>query len=168
MLSEAPLSAAAEPWRFPARNRIIAALADVVVVVESAESGGSLITATEADERNRPVMAVPGSIRNRAAVGTNLLIASGHVTSALGTQDVLDMLGMRSPVGSVSAVEVTEGLSVTDKNLLDVMTSQASSLEQLVLRSGRRPGVLAADLARLEGLGLVESEGGYWQRLAAG
>ena len=55
------------PWRFPARNRIIAALADVVVVVESDVTGGSMHTVESALERDRTVMAVPGSVRSRVS-----------------------------------------------------------------------------------------------------
>ena len=65
-------------WRFPARNRIIAALAEVVVVVESHAAGGSLHTVDEADRaRRRPVLAVPGSVRSPASAGTNQLLADG-------------------------------------------------------------------------------------------
>src|SRR5439155_3892513 len=78
LLSEAPLGAAPEPWRFPARNRIIAALGSVVVVVESREQGGSLHTVSEASRRNVPVMAVPGPVRSAASTGTNVLPAAGQ------------------------------------------------------------------------------------------
>ncbi|HEX2273548.1 MAG TPA: DNA-processing protein DprA, partial [Acidimicrobiales bacterium] len=67
LLSEAPLGARPEPWRFPVRNRIIAALAEVVVVVESPSRGGSLHTVDAAVARDRPVMAVPGSVRSPAS-----------------------------------------------------------------------------------------------------
>src|SRR5262249_15322114 len=63
LLSEAPLGAPPEPWRFPARNRILAALSDVVVVVESHAAGGSMHTVRAAVDRGIPVMAVPGSVR---------------------------------------------------------------------------------------------------------
>ena len=66
-----------EPFRFPMRNRILAALSEVLVVVESRERGGSLITAQAALERSIDVLAVPGSPRNRAAAGTNHLLRDG-------------------------------------------------------------------------------------------
>lgn len=75
-------------WRFPARNRLLAALADVVVVVESARSGGSMHTVREAIDRSRPVLAVPGSVRSRASEGTNMLISEGCDPCV----DVLDVL----------------------------------------------------------------------------
>jgi len=77
VLCEYPLTTRPAAWRFPARNRIIAALADVVVVVESHARGGSMHTVDAALERDRPVMAVPGPVRSPASTGTNDLLAAG-------------------------------------------------------------------------------------------
>ncbi len=93
LLSEAPVGARPERWRFPARNRLIAALADAVVVVESHAVGGSLHTVHEALERGRLVMAVPGAVTNPAAAGTNQLLAEG-CPPVRGVDDVLDALGV--------------------------------------------------------------------------
>ena len=93
LLSEWPPGAPPEPFRFPLRNRIIAGLSEVLVVVESRERGGSLITAMAAIERDVDVMAVPGSPHSRASVGTNQLLRDGAapVTDA---GDVLVALGL--------------------------------------------------------------------------
>lgn len=77
VLSESPLGTVARPPVFPARNRIIAALSDVVVVVECHHQGGALITAEAAARRGIPVCAVPGSVRSRASQGTNGLLVDG-------------------------------------------------------------------------------------------
>jgi len=77
VLSEAPLGAPPERWRFPARNRVIAALADVVIVVESRELGGSMHTVAEAQRRDRPVFAAPGPVRSATSAGTNRLLRDG-------------------------------------------------------------------------------------------
>ncbi len=77
VLSEAPLGSADLAWRFPQRNRIMAALADVVVVVECHLTGGSMHTVQAAARRGVPVGAVPGSIRSPASAGTNALLADG-------------------------------------------------------------------------------------------
>ncbi len=77
IVSETPLGFVPTKWRFPARNRIIAGLCDLLIVVESHTKGGSLITAEEAGIRGKPVMAVPGSIRSGPSSGTNALIADG-------------------------------------------------------------------------------------------
>ncbi len=88
LMGEWPPGVPPTAWRFPARNRLLAALADVVVVVESARSGGSMHTVREAIDRSRPVLAVPGSVRSRASEGTNLLISEGCDPCV----DVLDVL----------------------------------------------------------------------------
>lgn len=77
ILSEWPPGSPPEAWHFPLRNRVIAALSEVVVVVESRETGGSLITAEAALQRGIDVLAVPGSRYCRAAAGTNQLISDG-------------------------------------------------------------------------------------------
>ena len=93
IVSEAPPGAPPSAWRFPARNRLIAACADLVVVVESRRTGGSLLTVDEAIRRDRQVMAVPGSLRNPAAEGTNALIADGCAPVS-SVDDVLVALGL--------------------------------------------------------------------------
>jgi DNA processing protein len=76
-------------WRFPRRNRIIAALAEAVVVVEATAKSGALSTARWAADLGREVLAVPGSIRNATSLGTNLLIRDG-VRPYLGAADLFD------------------------------------------------------------------------------
>lgn len=88
LISESPLGMPPQKWRFPARNRIIAALASIVVVVESGERGGSMSTVAEALDRDRVVMAVPGPIHHPQSAGTNQLLAEGaHMCR--GVDDVL-------------------------------------------------------------------------------
>jgi DNA processing protein len=80
------------PWRFPIRNRIIAALADAVVVVEATRTGGARITANEASRFNRDVYVLPGSRRNPAAAGCNELLLDG-AKPLLEPADVLFAIG---------------------------------------------------------------------------
>jgi hypothetical protein len=93
VVSEYPLGTPPAAWRFPARNRIVAALARVVVVVESGVRGGSMHTVDAALERDRTVLAVPGSVRNPAAAGSNGLLLAG-CGPALDATDVLVALGL--------------------------------------------------------------------------
>jgi DNA processing protein len=88
VLSESALGTKPHPGVFPARNRIIAALSDVVVVVESHQNGGSLYTADAAARRSIPVCAVPGSVKSRASDGTNALLVDG-CTPVRDAADVL-------------------------------------------------------------------------------
>ena len=88
ILSESPVGVAPERWRFPQRNRVLAAISDVVIVVECHMKGGSLLTVQAAWERGVPVGAVPGSIRSPASAGTNALLADG----CFPVRDVTDVL----------------------------------------------------------------------------
>jgi DNA processing protein len=103
ILSEAPLGTPPLPGVFPARNRIIAALSDVVIVVESHLRGGSLYTADAAARRGIPVGAVPGSVRSKASSGTNALIADG----CFPVRDAVDVL---------CAIDLTRAEPVTGRS----------------------------------------------------
>ena len=91
MLSELPPGTEPYRWSFPARNRIMAGLARVTLVVEAADPSGSLITAEFAKDLGRCVAAVPGRITSSVARGTNNLLKDG-ATPISGTEDVLDEL----------------------------------------------------------------------------
>src|ERR1700679_3380581 len=88
------------PGVFPARNRIIAARSDVVVVVESHRGGGSLYTAEAAARRSIPVCAVQGSVRSRASDGTNALLVDGcaPVCDATDVLVALSLAGTSQPI----------------------------------------------------------------------
>jgi DNA processing protein len=166
LLAEAPLGARPERWRFPARNRIIAALADIVVVVESHRTGGSLHTVDEADNRDRLVMAVPGSVRNKAAVGTNGLLAEGRLP-VRDADDVLVALGL-STCSRPDLPEQRPAPSAGDHRVLDAVGWQPSSFDQVVLRSGQTVPAVAEGIERLLGAGWIARQGGWYERIAQG
>ena len=161
LLSEAPLGAEPEGWRFPARNRLLAALADVVVVVESKRAGGSMHTVEEAIRREVTVMAVPGSVRNPAAEGTNLLLSEG-CTPACSTDDVLVALGLATAGasgGRQPSMISQPHLDSLQQRLLELLDDGPVSLDVLVLRAGAPvPEVLVA-AEGLERLGLLARDG---------
>jgi len=164
LLSEAPLGGAPERWRFPARNRVIAALADVVVVVESHRRGGSLHTVDEADRRGVEVMVVPGSVRNPAAAGTNELLADGR-PPACSADDVLVALGLAT-VGRAGGPDRRPLPSPDDRRVLEAVGWQPVSLDQVALRTGLGVAELAAALDRLADTGWVARHGGWYERVA--
>ena len=174
LLSEAPMGAQPERWRFPARNRIIAGISEVVVVVESHESGGSLSTADEALERGVQVLAVPGSIHSPASVGTNRLIADGSMP-VCRTADVLELLGLPSARHQGVDREVAQGANPIGTgvqppaeymDILEAFGSQACSFDLLSERTGRQAGQLALALEALESSGWVELRGLFYERVA--
>jgi DNA processing protein len=143
VISEAPLGVRPDPWRFPARNRIIAGLADVVVVIESQRRGGSLLTAEEADLRGRTVLAVPGPVHAPTSAGTLHLIADG-AGLATSVDDILLALGTRSPRparpdGPPRTAEPPSGsgpLEPDERALLDAFGWQPALVDHLVDRTG--------------------------------
>ena len=158
LLSEMPLGIRPTRWSFPARNRIIAGLSEVVVVVESAQKGGSLYTADEALARDLPLFAVPGPITSRAAKGTNRLIADGAMPLC-SVDDVLLALGLASPTGTAQPVPEPGGPA---GRVLDACAHEPVTLQTLIDRSGLTlPEVAAAidDLCRAGWL--AESAGRY-------
>lgn len=166
LLSEAPLSTRPERWRFPARNRIIAALADIVVVVESHARGGSLYTVDEADRRGVDVMAVPGSVRSAASQGTNDLLAEGRAP-VRDADDVLMALGL-SCSSRGGHHDRRRPPADEDRPVLDALGWQSSSLDQLALRTGWPVPRLAAALERLCQGEWVQRQGGWYERVASG
>lgn len=102
----------AQPWAFAKRNATIAALAEVVVVVEAGEGSGALITAGDALRLGRAVYAVPGQLGSAASVGTNALIASGRGRALVGESAMLDALAIPgAPVPSGRSDPILEALA---------------------------------------------------------
>ncbi|MFM7745644.1 MAG: DNA-processing protein DprA, partial [Actinomycetota bacterium] len=164
LISEHPPGAAAEPHHFPRRNRLIAALSEVVVVVESRESGGSMSTVRQAIERQRDVLAVPGSPRVVSAAGTNLLIQQGcgAVTCAA---DILSVLALdHRHIDAVSRDERTAP-DPRDVVALEACSHGPVTLDQLMIATGRTLADLALALGRLEATGWVVEEAGWWEAL---
>lgn len=165
LLGEHPLGARPRPWHFPARNRVIAAVADVVVVVESHRGGGAMHTVDEALARDRPVMAVPGSVRSRASAGTNGALFDGIAEVCRDAGDVLGRLGLVG--GWHRAPDHRPRPDAADDALLDALGWQPTTLEQVLVRTGLPIGTAALALERLEATGWLARRGGWFERVAS-
>ncbi len=181
LISEAPLGGRPEPWRFPARNRLIAAFADLLVVVESRHSGGSLLTVEQALRRDLEVMAVPGSVRNKAADGTNQLLADG-CAPARDVTDVLVALGLseiavatrrnETDVGAPESEVISQGASPDHSAavlgqgavVLEAIDDGPTSLEEVVDRTGLGVIDVYAHVEELVASGLVVHDGSRVRR----
>ena len=155
-VSELPPGTPVRRWMFPARNRIIAALAAMTVVVEAGERSGSLVTAGFAQQLARPVGAVPGQITRPQAAGSNALLAGG-ATVVRGPQDVLDALfgvGVRAAADD-DRPELTDELALLLAGLAD-----GHGTSTALVRAGYEPEEGLAALASLELAGYVRREGG--------
>ncbi len=155
VVSEFPPGIAPEPWRFPARNRIISGLSDVVIVVEAAARSGALITARLALEHGRTVMAVPGDLSRETSAGTNLLIRDGaHPLTELGALvEELELMMGPAPAAPAPARDQADGL-------LAHLGPMSVPIDDLATSAGMRVEQVLVQLTHLELTGKVVVEGG--------
>ena len=144
------------PWRFPARNRIIAGLCAATVVVEARERSGALITADFALEDGREVMVVPGEITSAVSTGSNALLRLG-ATPVTAAADVLEAYGIER-AGRASGSRSRGSRAICSCGL----PTAPASIDELARAAGVAPGEVAAALIELELAGRVdESDGVY-------
>ncbi|HMX64308.1 MAG TPA: DNA-processing protein DprA [Microthrixaceae bacterium] len=165
VLSEAPPGTRPAPWRFPVRNRILAALAPVLVVVESAERGGSMLTVEQAQLRDRTVLAVPGPVDSPASAGTNALISDGALVCR-GADDVVSALGLSLEGVANSPVDNRPEPDGDAASVLAVLGFTPVSIESLSRDLDLDLGRLSVALGRLEALGWAERRGPFVERVA--
>lgn len=149
LITEYPPGAPPLPQHFPERNRLIAGLADVVVVVEADERSGALITARQALDEGRDVMAVPGSIFSRLSAGPNGLLRAG-AAPVLSADDILAACGL-PPARIVEPVE-------THPLLAHIAPGVAVSVDQLAAASALPVAQVLEQLLTLELAGAVTRE----------
>jgi DNA processing protein len=143
------------PWRFPARNRIIAGLCQATIIVEARERSGALITADFALEAGREVFAVPGEITSTLAAGTNALLRLG-ATPLTSAADVLEVFGLE-PRRSADLDLGKDAAAV-----LEVLAREPAAADELGRVTSLDPAELATALAELELAGAVaEADGLY-------
>ena len=147
------------PWRFPARNRIIAGLSAGTVVVEARERSGALITADFALEEGREVFAVPGEITSSLSAGSNALLRLG-ATPVTRAEDVLESFGLERPVRSGPELGETAAL------VLAQVREAARGADEVVRATGLPAGAVAVALTELELAGVVSEEDGVYRACA--
>lgn len=164
VVSEMPPGFTPFKWGFPARNRLIAGLADATIVVEAAGRSGSLITAEMAQDLGRLVAAVPGAVTNPLAAGTNALLRDG-AELVRDAQDVLDaLLGAGAPTAArgPDPSRLPDGL----RDLLSRLGERPATSAAL-LDPGDAPDSVVAGLVELELLGFARRvAGGAYVRAA--
>jgi len=177
VLSEIPPGVHSARWWFAVRNRVMAALAHVVVVVECHQRGGSLHTVSAALARGVTVMAVPGSVRSSASAGTNRLLVEGAVP-VRDVDDVLTAVELavvarpeitppcrrRDEKASVSSVSPRPVLGTVSGRVRQALDHDPATLEDVVRRSGLPLGDVALALEQLAEAGMAVGEQGWWSR----
>jgi DNA processing protein len=153
VIGEMPLGSGVWRWSFPARNRLIASLSTVVVVVQAAARSGSLHTADAALARGKPVAAVPGRIDLGVSEGSNGLLADGAMMIS-SSESLLDLLGLEAARQGGAVPTELEGAWGTLREGRAVAVLDSGGIAATAIRS---------DLARLELLGLAARlPGGEW------
>jgi DNA processing protein len=163
-VSELPGTSSVWRWMFPARNRLIAGLSAMTIVVEAREHSGALVTAQFARSLGRPVGAVPGRITSAAAAGSNALLAGG-VHLVRGPQDVLDLL---YGAGARAAPSVSRPALAPEQEVLLTAISEGHDTAGALERAGFPAEQGLAALASLELAGYIRREpGGRFSVMAA-
>ena len=157
LLTEYPPLSRPRPAKFPIRNRIIAGLSPITVVVEAMIKSGSLTTAKAALDYNREVYAVPSDINRRSSGGTNFLIKKGAMLLD-SQQQLIDYLGLKTIREKVAPVDKTE------EKLIHLLESQSLTVDQLsALTKIEIPEILGI-LTHLELSGTVyQNQPGYYK-----
>ncbi len=158
LLSEQLPGSAPKPAYFPARNRIISGLSDVVLVLEAREKSGSLITADMALDMGKDVYALPGPVTSSLSAGCHRLIRQG-AGILLGPEDLLEELGLAGIRSSDRASrEPAAGKEAKDSRSLicQYLNEFPKGIEELTRESGLSPQVLMRELVELELEGKVQ------------
>lgn len=160
LLSEFEPDFRATVWSFPKRNRIMAGLADAVLIVEAQEKSGTLITARMALDYNRDVLAVPGSVFSESSSGTNTLLRQG-ATLIRNSDDILEALGLEK-----NAPEDRPDLSDLSPHEQTIMIAliEPLSRDELIRSNILTTEDLNATLTLLEIKGLIKETGGKMYR----
>ena len=162
IVSEYPFDAMPDRMNFPKRNRVIAGLADAVVVAESQEKGGSIITADIAHSYNRDVFAVPGSIFQKSQQGCHELIRNNVAALVSSGEDIATMMGWDQAVMPSMQTKLFPDLSGEEEAILDIIrTEQGANIDRI---SGKLPDLNASRIASLlltmELKGIIECKPG--------
>ncbi|HET9059083.1 MAG TPA: DNA-processing protein DprA [Acidimicrobiales bacterium] len=166
VVSETPPGRPAQAWRFPSRNRLIAGLSRLVVVVESHITGGSWHTVEAALRRGIDVGAVPGPVNSPSCAGTNKLLFDGAMV-VRGAEDILSYLGLDGTALTAKASEVGGCAAPTPvvRRVHQAMGFLPMALDEIVERAGLPVAAVAVALDTLCAEGRVREQYGFWCRI---
>jgi DNA processing protein len=144
---------------FPMRNRIIAGICDALVVVETAASGGSMITASMANRLSCEVFAIPGRPQDPKSAGCNYLIRTHQAYLVETAGDIINLMGWDESTSDKSRqLKLIPDLDPCDGELVGIVKNNSGiGIDQLTLLSGLPPGELAAKILSLEFRGIIKT-----------
>ena len=167
LLTEFASNSKMDKGNFPARNRIVAGISDITVVIESDIKGGALITAYLANSYNREVAAFPGRAYDTKSSGTNMLIRKNMATLITSSDDLLEFMGWQKPKKQ-AVVQTQLLLNLSDEEQLIIKFLQEKDTthsDELLQRSGLGSSILASNLLMLEMQGLIKTLPGKYYRM---
>lgn len=162
LLSEMPPGSPCPRGGFPRRNRILAAMTPMTLVIEAAQRSGSLVTARQALDYNREVAAVPGSVLSEVSDGTNWLIQQG-AKAITNPDEILEFYDLTSKTVEQNT---RKNLTLQEKQVLDSLKSEPIKLDRLTAKLKRSAGEILHILTMLEIKGLARNEPGKGYKLA--
>lgn len=167
LLTEFPLLTVPDKENFPKRNRIIAGISDVTIVVEATSKGGALITADIANSYDRDVYAFPGRTTDLSSEGCNFLIKTNRAGLISHAKDLVYCLGWEEKViqKESSQIQLPIGLSGEEDKILKALSDSALTVDELALRLEFPQSKLALHLLNLEMQGILVSLPGKVYRL---
>jgi DNA processing protein len=168
LLTEFPINTLPDRGNFPMRNRVVAGLCDVTVVVESSISGGALITARMAGGYNREVAAIPGRVNDSRSAGCNELIRTNIAALITNAEDLVEMMNWdkdRKPKAVQKQLFIN--FSPEEQKVVDLLqTKDTVHSDELYHHTGLANSQLAATLLQLEMQGIIRALPGKYYRMS--
>lgn len=168
LLTEFPSGTNPDRTNFPMRNRIVAGISDVTVIVESDKAGGSLITAYMASGYNREVAAFPGRVSDTRSAGCNDLIRSNIAAMITGPEDLLELMNWNKGAKPKTVQkQLFLNLAPEEQKIIDILqTKDSVHADDLYYQTGLGGSQLASTLLMLEMQGLIKTLPGKHYRMA--
>ncbi len=169
LITDFPIGTQPERLNFLRRNRLIAAMAEGTVVIESREVGGSLNTARYVKEYNLSLMACPGRVTDHTSAGCNELIRNLSAALVTSADDIAEVLGWNIPRRSneerLPSLFDIEELTVEEQFILDYLDTEGKQINQLVSETGLAVYTIMPVLQDLEFRGIVKQlPGSVWRK----
>lgn len=167
LLTEYTTGTIPDKGSFPARNRIVAGMSDITVVVESDRKGGALITAHMASSYNREVAAFPGRVNDNRSAGCNELIRTNIAAMITGADDLLELMNWGKPKKQKTVQkQLLLNLSEEEQKVIDILQQKdAVHADELFYQTGIATPQLAAILLQLEMQGIIKALPGKQYRI---
>jgi len=152
-----------ELWTFPARNRIVAGLADSVLVTEAALKSGSMVTVTWAQKFGKSVLAIPGPITSKVSAGTNQLIAAGRAKMVLSAEDILCSYGLQRTPTQLVMFTGAERTNNFPHRILELLENEPLTTDEMVRILCDKVEKINVVLTEMNLSELIEERNGKWE-----